>query len=395
LRAGKRSASVIAVAANGGGIQSAAWAAKVLTEVEIACRKRFPSDPTIFGESVRVISSVSGGSVGAAYFAEAYDPNGAGLPKSPDALSHIVDRAERSSLDEVAWGLVFPDLWRPIIPCFPWKYADRGQALEQALAYEGQGKVRPLLEGLSTWRKSVLDGHRPASIFNATIADTGERLLLATTDMASVGEARKTLAELGKNNAEYADKDIAVVTAARLSASFPYVSPAARSNRPGPQFHVVDGGYYDNYGISSLVEWLDEALRAPDNPIHRVLVLQIRGARAQQNVKLKNRRGWLYQSYAPIATMLHVRTAGQLSHNDAELDLFKRAWLAKGVDVESVVFEFAGDDPPLSWHLTPDDKDEIEKGWAKVLKGTEVTTVTDYLPASPSASAATTGNHHH
>ncbi|HKO90053.1 MAG TPA: hypothetical protein VJU61_02810, partial [Polyangiaceae bacterium] len=40
-----------------------------------------------------------------------------------------------------------------------------------------------------------------------------------------------------------------VRTAARLSAAFPYVSPAAVLPTQ-PRRRVVDAGYYDNYGVS-------------------------------------------------------------------------------------------------------------------------------------------------
>jgi len=48
--------------------------------------------------------------------------------------------------------------------------------------------------------------------------------------------------------------DVTVATAARLSATFPYVTPASCSDQPGPQPHIVDSGYYDNYGMATLVE---------------------------------------------------------------------------------------------------------------------------------------------
>ena len=64
--------------------------------------------------------------------------------------------------------------------------------------------------------------------------------------------------------------DIALVSAARLSATFPIVSPSARAAGSWPKryrYHFVDGGYYDNYGMSTLLEWLDDALTsAPSTP---------------------------------------------------------------------------------------------------------------------------------
>jgi hypothetical protein len=41
---------------------------------------------------------------------------------------------------------------------------------------------------------------------------------------------------------------------------------------------VVDGGYTDNYGMATLLAWLDETLSGSDNPIRRVLIIEIRAS---------------------------------------------------------------------------------------------------------------------
>ena len=58
---------------------------------------------------------------------------------------------------------------------------------------------------------------------------------------------------------EARDIGLKAVTAARLSAAFPYVSPAARLDGVEP-YHLVDGGYYDFYGLVALSQWVDDAL---------------------------------------------------------------------------------------------------------------------------------------
>ena len=127
IRAGKPGSAVVIVAASGGGIKAAAWTARVLTGLE-------ESNPHRFGDSVRLISAVSGGSVGAMYFVSEYDANGAGLPTNANDLEKAVTRAEASSLDDIAWGLVYPDFLRVFVPVF--KHLDRGRALEAALTRE-------------------------------------------------------------------------------------------------------------------------------------------------------------------------------------------------------------------------------------------------------------------
>ena len=149
-----------------------------------------------------------------------------------------MEAAERPSLDDIAWALVYPDLSRILLPYLKTekdKLIDRGWALEEGWRSRG-----PITANLSEWRQGVQEGWRPAVIFNATLVESGEPLLLATTNILQKnqieGPQRKTFAQLFPNN------DIPVVTAVRLAATFPFVTPAARAIADGPQYHVVDGG---------------------------------------------------------------------------------------------------------------------------------------------------------
>jgi hypothetical protein len=377
IRAGKPGSAVIVVAASGGGIKAAAWTTRVLTGLE-------ESNPRMFGDSVRLISAVSGGSVGAMYFVSEYDANGAGLPSNPKDLEEGVARAEASSLDDIAWGLVYPDFLRIFVPVF--EHLDRGRALEAALTRELPNRKHHLFSPLSDWREGVLEGWRPAVVFNATVVESGERFLLGTTDL-SPAPGRSSLRD--PQFPQFAGRDISLVTAARLSATFPYVSPAARPDIAGTQIHAVDGGYTDNYGMATLLAWLDEGLRAPGNPVRRVLIIEIRASPPAAEPPTLSWRGWPFQSYAPISAMLNVRDTGQLPRNEEELDLLRRFAASCNIDIEDSVFEYPPEDAPLSWHLSPNDKKEIERCWASPKTDKPKQTVRAFLAAPPPAPVTT------
>src|SRR6202011_1441259 len=82
-----------------------------------------------------------------------------------------------------------------------------------------------------------------------------------------------------------ANRDANVETSVRMSATFPFVSPAARAHLDCISAHLVDGGYYDNSGISALNTWLRQAvgkdrweckdLKCPPLSIPEILLLQI------------------------------------------------------------------------------------------------------------------------
>jgi Patatin-like phospholipase len=367
LRAGGQEA-VVVVAASGGGIQAAAWTARVLTGLEQQSRQHALE----FGRRVRLISSVSGGSTGTMYVVQAYE--GGALPDDA-GLERVVGQAQASSLDEVAWGLVYPDLLRSFFLAPFGVHMDRGLALEEA--WRRHGDIQATLAG---WREDARRGQRPGVIFNATIADTGQRLLFATADLHPNRRGGQTFSQL------YPQVDLSVVTAARLSATFPYVTPAARADLGSPatpQYHVVDGGYYDNYGVSSLAEWLSEALEQGSTQVKRVLIVQIRDSPVGQQSNPKTQRGWFYQTFAPVATLLHVRSAGQYSHNEVELGLLRQVLGRKCIVVEDAEFEFPGTDAPLSWHLTEAQKRQISERWERMKNGAQWEKVRRFLSGQP------------
>ena len=193
-------------------------------------------------------------------------------------------------------------------------------------------------------------------LFNASSVEKGKKISFATTRL---GDQRNVMPGTG---------DLRVATAARLSATFPYVSPAARRLDDPLSDHIVDGGYYDNYGLLSLMEWLDEALfKLPDNERPREIVI-LRIVAFPSNEKGENpERGWTYQTWAPLDTFMNVREAAQLKVAERQLELFKEVWGNKGVTIRDQRVQYApttncGSKPPLSWKLTQRQRDCITDG---------------------------------
>jgi predicted acylesterase/phospholipase RssA len=373
LLAPRKGAKVILVAANGGGIQAAAWSVRVLTGIEEGCRGGGDCDGRSFARSVRAISAVSGGSVGAMYFANAYGKYGAKEGELPDndGLEQIVKLAERSSLDSLTWGLVYSDFLRTIAPFLSrvrfFRWTDRARALES----EWQRDV-DLKAMLGEWKRDAAAGNRPGVVFNATVVDNGRPLLFSTIEHRQNPSVAQIFDRL------YEDYDTAVTSAVRMSATFPFVTPAARAHRrdkgrdisdwADAEYHVVDGGYYDNYGMDTLVECLDNELDKPDVNVDELMVIRIHSMPVVKSPDrgLEKRRGFFYQMGVPIATLDKVRGAGQLSHSQVEFDLLQKRWRERAgrkVDIQLATFEYPYYDAPLSWHLTDKQKQAIEKAW--------------------------------
>ena len=338
------------IAADGGGAQAAAWAATVLTGIQ----ERWPG----FQGSMRLISAVSGGSVGTMYFVASLREDRSSTPSSRRQVRALT---VRGSLSEAAWGLAYPDLWRVLIWIPPWLHLekDRAWAMEQAWTREW---IQP---SLSAMRVGVNEGWRPSIALNATGVETGERFAFSTF---SVPQDPQSPWNTGTLQSLYADRDIALATAARVSATFPYVTPISRSSptsTPERALHFGDGGYADNTGMALAMRWLDAAMTARPEAYRgkAVAFIQIRSAPVTSDTEPKD-RGWLYELIGPLQTLLNVRVAGQRERAEGELRFLQRLWCGKQVEVRRFTFAFERQRPPLSWQLTPTEVGALETEWA-------------------------------
>ncbi|MDJ0689096.1 MAG: hypothetical protein QNJ41_11360 [Xenococcaceae cyanobacterium MO_188.B32] len=376
--------TLVIVCASGGGIQAAGWTTQVLTGLQ---------DEELLGTSfpkaISFISSVSGGSVGSMYYLDRFDSQG--YPPNTE-LNQIFNSATADSLDAVGWGLAYPDLWRiialPILPsALTPQISDRGIALETDWQQEMQVSNQP--KTLATWRDPILDGNLPIPVFNATLVENGFRLLISPM---TFGESIKQ--KYFDFNSLYPDDNINLVTAARLSATFPYVSPICRGNKDlktKPNYHVADGGYFDNSGFVTTVEWLNNLLNPKDSRdplnIKRVLLLQINPfPPASSTTQGKKNRGWLMTILGPLLTLFKVRDPILNARNLTEVELLQQRWQTEKtleeisdrqkIDIQYFQIFFPSEKeapefyneqgeyrPPLSWKLTKKEKEAIQHGW--------------------------------
>jgi hypothetical protein len=350
----ERGHPVVVVATSGGGITASLWTARVLTALQASVGHDFT-------RSIRLISAVSGGSVGTMYFLDRFTR--AGLP--PDAeIPAIVRGAGGSSLDEVAWGVAYPDLWRALfgIVVRPRTF-DRGWALEQALR---RRLAHPGMM-LSEWRTATAQGWMPAAVLNATTAEDGRQFLLTGLDLPTRDPSWRFFPT-------YPGWDVGVVTAARLSATLPWVTPISRAlrlhGRPARiGLHLADGGYYDNFGVVTVVNWLRSLLPTYREELRRrgVLVVLISAFPEEEDrrpLAPTSHKGWLYSLAGPIVTLLHVRTSAQAFHNSLELALMTDLWKSERIPMVAVPFVLR-QRSPLSWKLTAGERERILAGWSE------------------------------
>jgi Patatin-like phospholipase. len=354
--------TIVVVAASGGGITAALWTAHVLSNLQRDVDLKHQ-----FGDSITMISAVSGSAVGSTYVINAFTSDGA--PKDDVKLQAIKDQAARSSLGAVGWGLIYPDFWRALPTFFLPKELDRGWALEKRW---GAGII-PAETSMRTWQEGIRQGWRPVPIFNATVSETGERLVITPVDLLTTPVNSFTTQEQSPDfrwpvrKLLYPGDDIAVLTAARLSATFPYVTPMARpdatDNCQENIYHVADGGYTDNFGILSALGYLREIEGKLQAERRKVVLVQIRASNPDTLPSPENNPSYFSMATGPFKTLLRVRTPVQVARNTALVEALRYEWQQKQIgQLDTVIFQL-NNASPLSWHLSPTEIDAVQTEW--------------------------------
>lgn len=405
--------TLVVVAASGGGIQASGWMTQVLAGLQQEIGSEFTQD-------IGLISSVSGGSVGTMFYLDKFE-NGVLADSALDLdktlqISKILKNSTNDWLDSVTWGLAFPDLLKPIFGLISKfneesKYLDRGYSLEK----DWQRTLKDSNTTLDDWYKKAIKGEIPIPVFNSTIVENGRRFLISPMKFLP-GQMADYLSPTESNNQELAKKikqskafdfrtlynncgesgdqicTLEVTTASRLSATFPYVSPSPRNDKDNiikdatgnpfmQNYHIADGGYFDNSGTFTALEWLDELLaeNAKTLNIKKVILLRIEAFPEDAlKVQQQGSLGFVTTIKGPLDALNGVRNSTQIARNIQTRKLIKERWEDKGIEIKSFSIIFPetftkinkkGEsietkyNQPLSWRLTLTQKRNLKQAW--------------------------------
>lgn len=369
--AGVRRPVMFVLCASGGGAQASAWTARVLTGLQ----EEFGPG---FTRSIRLMSGVSGGSVGLYYFLASYAPE----LKAPTSqqLGYINEAARTPTDNNLARGMIERDLIGTILPVDVNSH-DRAWTMEATWrdSLLWMGKPRALDTRLSDWRAAVKSGELPGVIFNATVVESGSPLLFSTVDIPSY---RHVIFD--EPGSIYHDADIGVLTAVRLSASYAWVTPAASAryvDSPGmkaSRFHVVDGGYIDAFGAQAATAWTHDALQLYGDRLGKIVIIQIRARRIFDQPK-PDAMSFFVQVLGPVFTVTNALIATQHYRDTAELDDLIADSHGK---VDTVVFTAKHGINP-SWSLPTQAIDFLDSDWRDLKQGPQMRKLRELLGNQP------------
>ncbi len=377
---------LIVVATAGGGSRAAYWTVTLLGHL----RDRVPS----VSDHILAISGVSGGALGGTVFraletaARADAFHGSFAARGQRIIAH-------DFLAPTLAALFTRDLGQRV---FRLPVPDRGTVIESAweaawrneMGAEDDRFASPFLdlwknEGNTPW---------PALFLNGTVVETGDRIVVSNLDVAASGV--RALDALALLNA-----DVPVSTAVNNSARFPYVGPAARYTAAGetpyetdlglrPAGHgasdrapvprrfdslrVVDGGYFENFGATTALEFLRAVRTTTEGCTHRRIlpvVIEITSDPAIEAPReaITALDGMIPQVRAIPGTALAARNAHGLLALDAlrrhVLDEVGGEYLRFRMCPASAGGTLNATTPPLGWVLSRAAQAAIDKNLAE------------------------------
>ncbi|GAB5539278.1 MAG: hypothetical protein Salg2KO_13810 [Salibacteraceae bacterium] len=340
----------------GGGLRSAIWS---MTSLALA-------DSVTKGKTWKntiLLSGSSGGMLGAAYLRE-YQ-----WRKQSDTLGlrveQVINEMANDKLNAVAATAVLNDAF------FRFKRfefndqlytKDRATSFEAALNRDTRGWLdRPI----STYHDLEYEAKMPMLLMAPTISDDGRKLLISSQPIAylcekSGGEKLNENIEFGRFFEAQGAENLRFLSALRMSATFPYVFPAA--NLPTtPDIEILDAGIRDNSGMVNTLKFIHTFRDWLAQNTSKVLILQVRDQEKTRELSESKRPSILEGITQPFGTFYKTILVVQDYIIDDQIELIPD-WYDGEVELIDLVLDRSETNPiSLSWHLTAREKERISK----------------------------------
>ncbi|MFC5044786.1 hypothetical protein ACFSTE_21970 [Aquimarina hainanensis] len=263
IQAHKEKFPVIIASAEGGGSRAGLWSFLVHSYLYEKTKGKY------FEEHLLSLTGASGGSVGNAMFfatsKEASDEEKLATFKAQENMYGLKYKAsqvyKKNYLSASILSFLGRDLFKMITSLF--KFQNRGQLLEEQWKtshrnyFSEEGIENSLLgqEFLSFYKDiSSTIPAPPLLLINTTHTQSGNYNVISPVTYDHLRPLSGMNDFLGNLQYSYPDKSIALSTAMRINASFPYVTPVGEIKQLDEEGNEVytdqyaDAGYYDNIG---------------------------------------------------------------------------------------------------------------------------------------------------
>jgi hypothetical protein len=242
---------------SGGGKRAALWTLSALQNIDSLSSGKLM-------ENTLLITGASGGLIGASYFRELILRKKLGEDKHAYSKTHL-EKISTDNLNPLIFSLLANDLF---VGFTKFEYA--GIPYEKDRAYTFEDQLNRITERLMD--KPIIDyaphelkADIPLLILTPTIVNDGRKLYIASRPVSFMNDSPLKKFKYSSSKVsgidfqrffeEQGSQHLRFLSALRMSATFPYITP--NTTLPtDPPIQIMDAGISDNFGLSDAVRFL-------------------------------------------------------------------------------------------------------------------------------------------
>jgi hypothetical protein len=368
---------IVFVCASGGGQRSAYWTVNTLQQLDSITKGDFFNHTMMY-------TGASGGLIGSAYYRELKLQQLKG--KLLNTHNHeYLDNIGKDLLNPIVFTLVVSDMFLRSQK-FEYKgfeyYKGRGYAFEEKLNSNTGGILdRSIID----YQLDEYQSNIPMLLFSPTIINDGRKLFISPQpisymnvvydDESFLRPSRVKGVEFRRFFKDQNADSLRYLTALRMSATFPYVTP--NIHLPSvPKMEMMDAGLTDNYGVSDAVRFIYTFHEWIEKNTSGVIILSVRDSEKNPKIEKNITASIWNKFFNPIGSLFSNWGFMQDFTNDNVVELLSAEMKTP---VKFINFEYVANQEvgkvlkisekeeagraSLSWHLTQKEKNNIEKSF--------------------------------
>ncbi len=352
---------MIFLCVSGGGQRAALWTVNSLLKADSIL------DWTLMDRSF-LITGASGGAIGAAYYRELYRQNL--IQEKKDVM---LSNMGKDNLNPVIFSLLVNDLF---VKLQTYEYAGKRYRIDRGYSFEQN--LNSNLEGvldlkINDYQSTEENAEIPTLILSPTIANDGRKLYLSSQPVSYMGISSEIESSPSQKirgadfRALFKERsdDLSFLSALRMSASFPYITPTI-SLPSEPRIEIMDAGISDNFGVSDALRFIHVFKDWIAENTDGIVLLVVRDSKSNSPIEDRPIPSVIDRLTYPIASVYNNLATIQDRNNDIKIEQ-ARDWFQGELDVVEISydsFQSAKDESEvgrasLSWHLTSREKRNI------------------------------------
>lgn len=359
---------------SGGGKRAALWTFTSLQTADSLTGGK------VFNNSI-LITGASGGLIGASYFRELKLRKSLGEYENPYSPTHRM-KISTDNLNPMIFSLLANDLF---IGFTQFEYAghlyqrDRGYTFEEQLNQSTDGKMD---KAITAYDSVELNAVIPMMILTPTIVNDGRKLYIAARPVSFMNSEVENFASYESQKysgvdfhhmfADHGGEDLRFLSALRMCATFPYITP--NTTLPtSPPIYIMDAGISDNFGITDAARFLYAYRDWIAENTSGVILVSIRDSAKLGNISQHEGQNIIDAFTQPISSVYNNFEHFQDINSDMLIG-FSKSWFKN--EIHRIDLEYEAEDyvpvlqkmdsirkhnarASLSWRLTTREKQSI------------------------------------